>query len=233
LAQDNLVYARDYYQMSLNISERLAKQVSGGVSQRDQYLSYLRLGDICIAEDTKHSLAEAAQHYEQAYEIAGLIEDPPDMLEWQWDMNTIHTCLGDVYLRQKQYDDAMRQFEESKKILHNLRKSDDSIHMQLSRSICYERIGLVWYKKRLPIMAQNYFERCVCLRRDILAQEEAPIHQANLGWALYLLACSVPQEERTAHITEAVAIYDVLLRQDPGNELYRGRYKDFLRLANS
>lgn len=233
LAQDNLVYARDYYQMSLNISERLAKQVSGGVSQRDQYLSYLRLGDICMAEDTKYSLAEAAQHYEQAYEIAGLIEDPPDMLEWQWDMNTIHTCLGDVYLRQGQYDDAMDQFNESKKILSSLGKSDDSIHMELSRAICYERIGVVWYKKCLLIMAQGYFEKCVSLHRSILAREESSEHRANLGWALYLLACSVEKEERSRLLKEAIEIYDVLLREDPGNRLYRGRYKDFQRFAKS
>ncbi|KAL9190851.1 hypothetical protein ACHAXT_000557 [Thalassiosira profunda] len=110
------------------------------------------------------------------------------------------SALGDVYYRQRQYDDAFRSYKEALRIWKANRRHSDARTAEL-----YYNIGLVFRAKGPLAKARTSAAECLRIRRQVYGDDGLPVASA-----LYLLGFVAQSEgnydEAMSLLEEALAI---------------------------
>jgi tetratricopeptide (TPR) repeat protein len=158
LDQGKLDEARNAYEQSLEIVERLAKaDPSNSWLQRDLSVMYGKRGDVELAAG---KLDEARNAYEQSLEIVErLAKADPVSSRLQSDLSVSYEQRGDVELAAGKLGEARNAYEQSLAIRERLVKADPSSSgWQRDLSVSYERLGNVLTQQNQREKALAFFE---------------------------------------------------------------------------
>jgi tetratricopeptide (TPR) repeat protein len=206
--------ARDAYQRSMDIAERLAaSDPSNAEWQRDLSVSHNKIGEILQAQG---NLAEALAAYQRGMDIAErLAASDPSNAVWQRDLSVSHDRIGDILRAQGNLAEALAAYQRGIDIRVRLAANDPSnAGWQRDLYFSHNRIGDI-------LQAQGDLAGAFATyQRDMdIAERLAASDPTNTGWqrdlvvSLVRLADAVPHSARE-HLTRALAIVTSLAETD-------------------
>jgi len=194
-AAGNLAAARERFEASLAIFDRLAEQEPGNAGQenkqlqRDLSVSYNKLGDVEVAAG---NLAAARERFEAGLAIADrLAQQEPGNAEWQRDLSVSYNKLGDVEVAAGNLAAARERFEADLAIADRLAQQEPgNAGWQRDLSVSYNKLGNVEVAAGNLAAARERFEADLAIA-DRLAQQEP----GNAEWQrdLWVSSCKLGQ----------------------------------------
>ncbi len=163
LSAGSLAGARESYEASLAITERLAEADPGNTQwQHDLAVSHDHIGNV---RSEQGDLAGALESYEAGLAIAArLAATDPGNAEWQRDLEVSHLHVGDIRRAQGDLAGALESYAASLPIAERLAANNpDNTEWQRDLALAHERIGAVHLMQADPAAALESFEKTLSI----------------------------------------------------------------------
>jgi tetratricopeptide (TPR) repeat protein len=167
----DLPAARLNYELSLNITERLAsRDLDNGNLQRSLAVGYNKLGDVDLMAG---DLRSARKSYQEGLKIVQrLITEMPDVQDWSRDLAIAHERIGDVDLEISDLSAARQHFEISLEIAEQLAAEDiENWELKRDLSVTYGKFGILEKEAENFSAARPHFEASFVIRQQLAKQD--------------------------------------------------------------
>jgi len=209
------------YQAAQGMAERAIRVRPGVRWQRDRSASYLKIGDVLMAQG---NIPAALPYYRDGLAVAELLaEADPGNAEWQEDLSIFYIKFGDALMAQGKVADALRFFRDSLAIMQQLAQVDPTnTGWRSTLSISYIKVGSA-------LMQQDNLAEALTSFRAGLAIAERLAHEdpGNAQWQLDVAGLQtkvgdalVAQDNRAEALVSyraSLAIAERLAQRDPSN----------------
>jgi tetratricopeptide (TPR) repeat protein len=226
VAQGDLAGARQRYERSLQIVERLAKEDPNAASlRRDVSIGLNGVGNVLAAQG---DLGGARRRYEQSLEISErLAQEDPSSASLRRDLSVCLDRLGDVLVHQGDLAGARRRFEQSLQIREQLAKeAPSSASLRRDVSVSLEKVGEVLEAQgSLAEARQRYEQTLQIVERLALEdpssatlQRDVSVSLKNVGDVLVAQGDLAAARQR---YEQSLQIFERLSKEDPSSASLR------------
>ena len=225
-SQGNLAKARQAFEVSLQIAERLARaDPTNSEWQRDLSVSYEKLGDVEVAAG---KLDGARKAYDQSLMIIErLANADPTNSEWQRHVSVSYEKLGDVEVAAGKLDAARKAYDQSLTIRERLAKADPTnSQWQRDLSVSNEKLGDVEMAAGKLEAARKAYDQSLTIRERLTKADPTNSQwQRDLSVSYMTIANVRAKQNQRAealqYLEKALAISTPLTKLDPGNAVWK------------
>ncbi len=177
MMRGNLKSALKFFQLSVGIDEKLAKENNDPKLRLLLSVSYDRLGDIYkLLKNTDMALL----YYKASFGIVFQL-DRENALESKYDLIISYLKVGTAYSVQSKLSLAFEYYDKALENATNMVKIDDTIRAKSTLSGVYNNLGVLYKRKGNLEKALSYHEKSMEIRKEIVIQSDTFMSKWDLA----------------------------------------------------